>query len=368
MADGTAKPALVSDPALVDARWFTDVLRHAGTLSDAVVTGVEQKRIGTGQAGQNVAFSLAYDRPAPAAPATIVGKFPSPEPQSRAAAKTFGLYEREVRFYQEIAATVDIRVPACYFADIDPETGDFVLLMEDLRPAVQGDQLAGCSVGEALLAMSELAGLHAPRWDDPALAELDWLGHYDDAQAGNMIQMAYMGLWPGFAAEYGPSLSAEEMALGEKFGASIGSWSRSWAPPACVTHGDYRLDNMLFGTEEGGYPLTTVDWQTVSHGPGIRDAAYFIGAGPTVPNRRAHEMDLLKHYHDALLARGVRGYGWQRCLDDYRRATLSGVLMTVIASQAVASDDRGRAMFAVMAERHFAHAIDHKAADTLTDA
>ncbi|MCH7483830.1 MAG: phosphotransferase [Chloroflexi bacterium] len=368
MAERTAKPALVSDPAMADARWFTDVLQHAGALSDAVVTAVERTRIGTGQTGLNVAFSLTYDKPAPDAPATVVGKFPSQEPQSRAAAKTFSLYEREIGFYEIIAETVDIRVPVCYFADIDLETGDFVLLLEDLRPAVQGDQLAGCSVDEALLAMSELAGLHAPRWDDPALADIEWLGQSDDTQSGDMLQMVYQGLWPGFVAQYGPSLSADALALGETFGCSVGDWGRDWTPPACVTHGDYRLDNMMFGTEEGGYPLTTVDWQTVGHGPGIRDAAYFIGAGLTLPERRAHEMDLLKHYHDALVARGVGGYEWQRCLDDYKRATLAGVLMTVIASQAVASDDRGRAMFAAMAERHFAHAIDHQATDRLTHA
>ena len=216
--------------------------------------------------------------------------------------------------------------------------------------------------------MSELAGLHAPRWDDPALADMEWLGQYDEPQAGSMLQVMYQGLWPGFVAEYGPSLSAEELALGETFGAAVGDWANSWAAPACVTHGDYRLDNMMFGTEEGGYPLATVDWQTVGHGPGVRDAAYFIGAGLTLPDRRAHEMDVLKHYHDALVTRGAGGYEWQRCLDEYKRATLSGVLMTVIASQAVASDDRGKAMFAAMAERHFAHATDHQATDRLTHA
>jgi hypothetical protein len=62
----------------------------------------------------------------------------------------------------------------------------------------------------------------------------------------------------------------------------------------------------------------------------------------------------------------VVGYEWEKCFTDYRRATLAGVLMTVIASQVVASDERGVAMFAAMAERHFAHAVDHKAGDFLT--
>jgi hypothetical protein len=368
MAEGMAKPRLVSEPAEADGPWLTEVLRHAGVLDDAVVSKVERQRIGTGQIGQNVAFSLTYDRPVPDAPASVVGKFPAPEPEGRAAAKTFRLYEREVRFYQEIASTVDIRIPTCYLADIGEDMSDFVLLFEDLRPAAQGDQVAGCSVDEAMLAMDELAGLHAPRWGDQALANIEWLGQPGDARTAAMIAAAYQGLWPGFVAQYGSSLPSDALALGEKFGASLGAWGRSRTPPYCVVHGDYRLDNMMFGTEEGGYPLATVDWQTVGHGPGILDAAYFIGNGLSVPERRAYEMDLLKRYHNQLIARGVGDYEWKRCLADYKGATLAGVLMAVIASQVVASDERGDAMWVVWAERSFAHALDHDAGATLTPA
>jgi hypothetical protein len=365
MVEGTAKPGLISDPARADAQWFTDVLRYARVLDGAAVTAVQSQRIGTGQMGQNFAFSLTYDGPAPRAPKTIVGKFPSPEAKSRAAARTFRTYEREVGFYQEVAHTVDIRVPFCYLADIDHQTGDFVLLFEDLRPAVQGDQIAGCSIEQAVLAMDELAALHAPRWGDPSLAEIDWLGQSEDAEPTAMIQMAYQGLWPGFVAQFGPRLSPEALAVGEAFGKHMKEWRTFFAPPFCITHGDYRIDNMLFGTPAGGYPLTTVDWQTIGHGPGIMDAAYFIGNGPRIADRRAHEMDLLKRYHDGLCARGVKEYPWDRCLDGYRRATLSGVIMTVIASQVVTNDDRGVEMFATMAERHFAHALDHGVGDFL---
>jgi hypothetical protein len=366
MAAGTAKPGLVSDPAKADARWFTEVLKHAGLLSDGVVAQVEGERIGTGQVGQNIAFALTYDRPTPGAIASLVGKYASPEPQSRATGKALRLYEREVGFYREIAETVDIRVPACYYADFDPESGDFVLLMEDLRPAVQGDQLRGCSVEEAMLAMDELAGLHAPRWGDPTLADIEWLGQPDDSQSGEMIRSMYQGVWPGFVAQYGSALSTDDLNLGEKFGASLGDWRRSWTPPYCVIHGDYRLDNMLIGTEEGGYPLTTVDWQTVGHGSGILDASYFIGTGLQVPERRAHEMDLLRRYYDGLITRGVNGYAWKECLADHKRATLAGVLMVVVASQVVASDERAAAMWVAWAERCFTHARDHGAGDTLT--
>jgi len=184
------------------------------------------------------------------------------------------------------------------------------------------DELAGCSLDDALLAMDELAALHAPRWDDRTLANIEWLGQYDDPQSHQMIQSMYQGLWPRFVAQYGSALAASALRLGEEYGASLSGWRRSWTGPCCVTHGDYRLDNMMFGTEEGGYPLATVDWQTVGHGPGILDAAYFIGNGLRAPDRRAHEMELLNRYHDALVARGVSGYEWKLCLADYAGSSL----------------------------------------------
>ena len=44
-----------------------------------------------------------------------------------------------------------------------------------------------------------------------------------------------------------------------------------------LVHGDYRLDNMLFGTAGADRALTVVDWQTVSWGPALTDLAYFLG-------------------------------------------------------------------------------------------
>ena len=42
-------------------------------------------------------------------------------------------------------------------------------------------------------------------------------------------------------------------------------------------HGDYRLDNMLFGRPGSLRDLTVVDWQTVTWGPAMTDVAYFLG-------------------------------------------------------------------------------------------
>jgi hypothetical protein len=86
-------------------------------------------------------------------PGSLIAKLPSPDPTSRATGIALRNYEREVCFYLEVAPTVDIRVARCYHAEWESTTGDFVLLMEDLAPARQGNQLTGCDADQARIAV-----------------------------------------------------------------------------------------------------------------------------------------------------------------------------------------------------------------------
>ncbi|MDX1649324.1 MAG: phosphotransferase [Myxococcota bacterium] len=351
-------PGVVADPARVTAEWLSEALRQGGALPpDVAVTGFEAERVGTGQVGQNVRFRLALSRPAEGAPASVVGKFPSSDPVSRATGVAQGNYMKEVRFYQEVAPTVDIRTPRCWHAAWEPEHSDFVLLMEDLAPARQGDQIAGCSVDEAALALEELAKLHAPRWNDPSLASIEWLNRRSP-EGARIVQALYTSVWEGFVRRYGDRLAPEALAAAERLGPRLERWLLRAEGPRAVTHGDYRLDNMLFGTPEGGPPLAVVDWQTPGHGPPLADVSYFLGAGLPVELRRRHEDALLREYHGHLRAGGVSGYDLERCREDYRRFAWSGVVMAVCASMIVGQSERGDAMFLAMAERHCAHALD----------
>ena len=330
-------------------------------LSDALglpIRAAVSERVGTGQVGMSVRYTLEYEGDPPdGAPATVVAKLPSPDDVSRATGVAMRNYEREVRFYSEVAATVDIRTPRCHLAEWDEATGDFVLLLEDLAPGEQGDQIEGCSLAEARLAVEELARLHAPRWNDPALDELEWLGRRqpDDAP---MLQGLYQMMWGPFAERYERYLTAEQLELGEWFGGRIGPWLELRVPPFTVTHGDYRLDNMLFGTDAGGYPLAVVDWQTPGHQMAAGDLSYFLGAGLLPEERRANERELVAHYHAELLAGGVGHFDLGTLWEQYRAMSFAGVVMAVVASMIVGHTDRGEAMFAAMATRHLTHALD----------
>jgi aminoglycoside/choline kinase family phosphotransferase len=350
-------PPLVPRPEQVTPAWLTDMLRGAGRIGRARVTSVAAQPVGTGQMGDSVRFRLAYDRHEADAPDSVVVKFAAADPTSRSTGLAMRSYEIEVRFYQQVAATVDIRTPRCDFAAIDLATGEFTLVLEDLAPAVQGDQLAGCTPDEAALALGELARLHAPRWGDPTLRHLEWL-HRSTPERVRVGETLLPQLFAGFAERYGPRLEPEFLAVAERLVPLLPRYLREQPEPWAVQHGDYRLDNMLFGTSEGGAPLTVVDWQTAVHGPPLADAAYFLGAGLLPDERRRREVDLLREYHRTLRAGGVEAFDWDRCWCDYRRFTFAGFIMAVAASMLVVQTERGDEMFLTMARRHGAHILD----------
>lgn len=348
---------IAARPQDVDAAWLTAVLRRAGVLGDASVSTVAAKPVGNGLVGDSFRFALTYDGPAPAAPTSVVGKFAAVDPVSKAAGVNLNLYAREVAFYRELAATVAINTPRPFFAGIDAETFDFTLLLEDMAPARQGDQLTGCSLEDARTAMLQAAALHGPRWADPALSRLEWLGSRDVVNT-EIVEMVPPVL-AAFRERYEELLEPELMAVCAGLPAIFGAYNADRSAPVTVQHGDFRLDNILFDVQGGAKPMATLDWQTVGAAPGLVDVSYFLSAGLAPEVRRAHETELVRTYHEALKGYGVADYDWDACWRDYRRFAVHGVFMAVFSSIAVERTERGDKMFMAMARGACAQALDH---------
>jgi aminoglycoside/choline kinase family phosphotransferase len=357
-------PVIAVTPDAITPAWLTDVLTRSGHLDGVQIVDVDVQALGTGQMCDSVRLTLRYDR-ATDAPSTVIAKLPAADPTSRGTALAMRSYEKEVRFYQELAPQLDVRTPGMYYADIDVTTAAFVLLLEDLAPAEQGDQLAGCPPEVAALAVRELVGLHAPRWDDRELTALDWL-YGDPAQSRAFALALLPTLWIGFRERYTADLERHVIQAGDLLFAGLDAYIDPSGDVTTVVHGDYRLDNLLFDPRPGGTRIAVVDWQTCAVGPAASDVAYFIGAGLREDDRRAVEAALVRDYHGGLVAAGVDGYGWDRCWRDYRRGTWAGLLMAVGASMLVERTDRGDQMFLTMASRHARHALDLDAAELLT--
>lgn len=339
----------------IDSAFFSEVFGTTVTVGEPV-------RIGSGQVGMNLRFRTSSNDPS--VPGSLVVKLASPDEKSRATGMALRNYEREVKFYREVQPTVDIRVPHCWFADWNEATGYFVLVMEDMAPAVQGDQIAGCSLDEARVAIDELAKLHGPRWGDETLHALDWVERRSSSADGERLAGMVAMLFPGFADALGERVQAETGGKGmgflEEMSTAVASYVEKKGDAFCVTHGDYRLDNILFDSSGPTLAAAVVDWQTPGHGNGIADLAYFIGAGLLPDDRRAHEWELVDRYIAGIEWYGVKvDHEWVR--NHYRREAISGAIMAVVASQIVGRTKRGDEMFVAMAARHALQGMENGA-------
>lgn len=322
----------------ITADWLSRALGYT-------VRGVAATRVGSGQTGAS--FRLALD--ADEGPPTLLAKVGAGDLDARE--RVSPGYRNEVGFYQHLAGSLDVRTPRCWYVGIADDATCFTLLLEDLAPRVPGVQADGVSVARARGALRNLAGLHAPRWDDRTVLDLDFINSTLDEEAAAFMGEVANTACQQFVERYRQELGSEDSATMLAGGELIARWAVQAPGPLAVVHGDYRPDNLMFGAAPDD--VVALDWQTVSVAPPARDLAYFLGTSLPIETRREEEADLVACYHGDLLARGVTGYAFEQCFDDYRLGLLQATFITAIGA-IFATAERSQAadeMFMAMASR-----------------
>jgi Phosphotransferase enzyme family len=344
----------VLTPSDITPEWITELLHSNGF--ETRVSAVSTQQIGTGQVGATYRFSLTQSGDGPA---TIVGKFPSNDALSKAAGKSHMTYIRESRFYQLLAGKKALPVPDHLYIAFDDESHDFTLIMHDLPHHTVGNQLSFPTHAECMLAMGAAAAIHASWWGDPQLDTYDWLNGTKSVPPPLDVEELYAMFWPAFCDRYGDRVTPDMRRVGAAYFGKIGAWSEAVSEPRCLTHNDFRPDNMMFDVNNAAKPIVIVDWQTVGVGSGSGDIAYFMGTALVPAVRKSDESELFAYYREKLIEGGVPTSETDALWDGYRRAAFGGFLMGVTASIVVQQTDRGDAMFLAMCERSAAMVLDH---------
>ena len=354
----------------IDAAWLTGALRSSG-FEGADVAGFHCTPIGAGQSAKTVRFELTYSqmgsngagRPAPT---SLIGKFPSDNLMARSFAVQQSMYQREVDFYRRLYSRVTSRVPMCYLADINTGGAGFVLLLEDIRDAVAGDQLEGCNVELARTALAQLSGLHAPTWCDASLREAPWLRGRGAVADYQRFEKLYRKLMPEFLVRFCDHLTPIERELFVQLGnCRTFPVNQPFLDTFSAVHFDFRLDNLLIGTGQRADELTVIDWQLVRTADPLTDVSYFLGGSLLPEIRRTAERDLVRSYYRAICDAGVKGFNWEDCWESYRRAAFHGFCIVVYASVGLEQTERNVALLTTGAKRHACHALDLEAAELL---
>ena len=278
------------------------------------------------------------------------------------------LYDASVPVYltmlRNLAALLDKAEAHAAANGVDPATYLQARLAPDMHPLTNQIQIASdAAKGGA----ARLAGVEPPSMPD---TETTWA----EVKARVAKTIAFVEglkpeqfegdddrtieLWEAFKVRYGPHLAPHWIEAGDWVASRFVELSQPGESPRCLVHQDFRPDNMMFGTPEGGHPLTVLDWQSIAFGVGATDLGYFLAGALPREVRRAHEPELLQLYLDTLSGLGVRGYDMTQLRRDYARGGRSLFFTAFFAAMIVTQTKRGDHMFLQMLGSGADHMID----------
>ena len=284
-------------------------------------------------------------------PQNLVIKIAAENDTNRNVAQQFNLYLKEVSYYRDLSALTSARSPRIYALDIDSDQ-NFFILMEDVTNYRMGNQVTGATLDETMICVTELAKLHAAFWN--RIDGVDWLPHISGSDnARNMALGAEVG-WKQTLENFGEFVPGSIRDAHVKYLQRIPMIQEQLdQEPRTLIHGDFRMDNMLFGVRKDDAPLLIVDFQGPLKGNGIQDLAYLLSHSVQTEVRRQCESQILDHYVDTLRLEGIREYSTDKAWADYRLAVLyCWTVAVVIAGTMDPANERGYAWMSKMVERN----------------
>ncbi|MBI5285477.1 MAG: phosphotransferase [Chloroflexi bacterium] len=324
---GSKTLAVPDGPEAITTEWLSAALHAGGALRNGRVKSSQVEGLGQGMAGRVARVLLTYEGDVAGAPATLVAKFPAAPGSTRQLADLLHLYEREERFYQQLSQRLPLPVPLLYYGA--SERDNFVLLLEDVAGAREGNLLSGSSLIEAAAVVERLARMHAAWWGATALGDLGWLPAPNDDSVTELGSSRGSEAWRAFHRKFGAHMPHDISALGAWLARDRTVVDRLSASPQTLVHGDMRVNNVLFSD---GEPRAFIDWQTAVRGRGPIDVANLFVSSLQPGDRRAAESDLLPRYHRLLVEGGVQDYSFVQCWIDYRLAVINQFSQVVVLS------------------------------------
>ena len=328
------KPAIPASENDITVDWLHQAMEAAGSINFPAIrdVAVEQIGVGVGLAGKILRCHLTYDDDVPGAPETVIVKMPSTDPHTLRVAKRLELYRRECDYYRQLAPHTPIRSPALHYGDFDDRSHHFVLILEDLKEMASPDQIVGADAEQAKTAVRAIAQLHGHYWNRVNQPPVSRFNNASDGSRRLLTQDAYQASLPSIFTRFGSIFTEPMRRLAEEYGLQLAAHQDDVdAGPQTFVHGDYRLDNMLFGVDGDNDAFAVLDWQVCGVSSGLSDVAYFLSSSVDTEIRREIEQEVLAEYHDIIRSVGADDFTFEDCWSSYRQNMLGCFRTPVIA-------------------------------------
>lgn len=309
---------VISSAGEVTAAWLTGTLRRAGALESGAVESFDVEG-GRGNWSTNVRLHVRYTDDARGdRPERLFLKMVNTDLGD---GEWFG--PSEVDYYtRDYLDVPDAPLLRCFAAAYSEAAHRYYLLLVDVGEThiVASDRPPTLGYG---LALAEgLAALHARWWGAEGIAEAGTAMHAPEhiqrfigfAQPGarNILEGLADELRPGQVGQIRDLFARHPQALVQRTADANGF---------TLIHGDAGEYNILIPRQDDR-PLYLIDRQpfdwSLTTWLGAYDLAYIMVLDWDPGLRRELEFPVLRHYHEALVARGVNDYPWDRLVEDYR--------------------------------------------------
>ena len=321
-----AIPSTLED---ITPEWMTTALGQHGIDAKASSVIPEPISDAVGANGITVRLKVSYATGSNPGPSSMVIKLPATVPAVKQVGIRQQFYQNEIHFYDQFTDRLDVKIPRRYYSGMDEQAELFAILLEDMAPAVAGNDFTGCAYDEAILIVNEIAKLHAQWWNSPELDTIPWLPmgepNVDSAHA-RFKETVLRDVMNNYGHTFSPKVKSVVEAYCKNFTAVVKMIS---ATPNTLTHSDYRLVNLLIGGKPPSQTVTVVDWQRVAKAKGLVDIAFFTVLSLSPERRREWEWSLLESYHEQILNLGVINYSLKQCMQDYRLCTFAPMRITL---------------------------------------
>ena len=308
---------LLTSPEQITRQWLTGVLTRSGALSGGEVAAIEIDA-NDRTLSSNYRLRIVYsDGSHGLMPARLFLKTVNADQDE----EYFGPSEVDyyVRDYVGVDGAPLIR---CYDGVFSAEQRRYYLLLDDLSDShvEAGTKTPTLEYGLALA--EALACLHAHWWGAerisqsgdrlPTASQIDRFVEIARPGAGHIVAAMADQLQPQWPAALAELLDRHPQAMAARTTDANGF---------ALIHGDANRTNILV-PRAGDRPLYVIDRQpfdwSLTVWLAVYDLAYALVLDWNSEQRRRQEMTILHHYHDQLVARGIRDYPWSRLYDDYR--------------------------------------------------
>lgn len=321
--DSKLNPLTTPDTATeLTFEWLAQIAPHDTDPCRLTSIRVDQD-LGAPSANGEIVRVLLDHSSGTCGPASLVLKFPNLHGPSGTLTGFSPMSSKESRVYRLLSNHPQFAVPKLYGSFEGHSPHHMVLVLEDMSPAEVGSQVTGVSTANAHRILGQLAEIHAEFWG------ADYLPENPTAEQ--------------VAKTYGDSLVRGIEILNKRWSDDLHTSRSTWewlvsnlvsviehrrGPRSTLIHGDVHAENILF-TSEPERPTVLIDWQLSGRGLAAHDVSHFLVGNLSVDDRRSHEPELLRHYHDRLTGSGAVRYTFDDFFLDYRASICRSLVRPV---------------------------------------